>query len=202
MISVIFFTILYAMLNRFMSKPRTDLEMGAVSENGSSSAKSITTARFEEWFGALASEEDIETGIRERPFNTGRMGIKDAGLIASVLAAIAAAGYATYAAMNSVEGVKSFYEDVPEGAGVIVGAVQAHRQRAAASELNDLGAGGSTTGATSLGEPYWSSTPRRINNMIVSTTDTKRRPANHNFSGGKVQRSLQAFSGHHTMESL
>jgi hypothetical protein len=153
-------------------------------------------------------ETDVEVGL---PIYAGRAK-PDYGMIGAVLGGLAAViggAYASYSVTPDKEGIKrasdyiqNIWNSKPETRAVIKQAMSAHRQKAAQSQgVNDLGAGGSTTGATNLGEPYWSSTPRRINNMIVSTTDRKRRPANHNFSSGiNVRRSMQAYSGHHTLE--
>ena len=136
--------------------------------------------------------------------------IRNAPVLSAIVLSLAASAYALYSVQPAViEGVKNGDPESINAAAEYLGQhwknpkARAFIQRAAASNgVNDLGAGGSTTGSTNLGEPYWTSTPRRINNMIVSTTDMKRRPANHNFSGGKVKRNLQAFSGHHTLEKL
>lgn len=158
--------------------------------------------------------EEFASRFRRRPPQI------DGGTIGAVLAALAAVAVGVYGRATAVpEEISRSVEAEPENPAVLERASKfiqslwatkpearaaikavAHRQRAAQSQgLNDIGAGGSTTGPTNLGEPFWTSTPRRVGTNVV-VMGPSHRPAKHDFKGSTIKRSAQPMTGHHTME--
>jgi hypothetical protein len=125
------------------------------------SRSNIEARAFElQKYGRIGSE-----GV---PYNYDGVKAGDAAILITAFMALVAAGIARYGAIaDTVEDLKCCPNNVESAHRLLneymmIPGARGAWTTAKSEGINDLGAGGTTTGYTNLGEPYWTSTPRRV----------------------------------------